>query len=157
MSQYTIDRLGQHDRSLFDCGSSDLNRYLRERVSQDIRRRVTSCFVALDRAGMIAGFYTMAATSLAVDQLPAQEAKRLPRYPIVPAVLLGRLAVSLAHQGKGLGEALVVDAMQRSTQSEVMIHAMVVDAIDQRAAKFYRNLAFEPSCDNPLRLFRKLR
>ena len=122
-----------------------------------MRRRVTSCFVAVDDKGEVAGFYTLAAASLPVDQLSAEREKRLPRYPVLPAVLLGRLAVSMAHQGKRLGAALIADALIRATQSEVMVYAMIVDAKDDQATRFYTNLAFEPSRDNPRRLFRTLR
>lgn len=156
MSQIRIERLNRHDRSQFDCGSPELNLYLRERATQDMRRRVTLCFVAVDENEKVAGFYTLAATSLPVDHLPAERAKRLPRYPVVPAVLLGRLAVALAHQGRQLGAALVADAILRATRSEVMAYAMIVDAKDASAARFYAHLAFEPSRDNPLRLLRRL-
>lgn len=156
MSQYRIERLDRHDRSRFDCGSPELDRYLRERAMQDMRRRVTSCFVAVDQDEEVAGFFTLAATSLPVDQLSAERAKRLPRYPVVPAVLLGRLAVALAHQGRQLGGALVADAILRASRSEVMAYAMIVDAKDDSAARFYANLAFEPSRDDPRRLLRAL-
>ena len=156
MNRYWIETLDRHDRSQFDCGTAELNLYLRERASQDMRRRVASCFVAVDEIGTVAGFFTLAATSLPMDQLSAERAARLPRYPVVPAVLLGRLAVASAHQGRQLGGALVADAIQRASRSEVMAYAMIVDAKDDSAARFYANLAFEPSRDDPRRLMRAL-
>lgn len=156
MTQYRIERLDGHDRSRFDCGSPELDRYLRERATQDVRRRVTSCFVAVDDKEEVAGFYTLAATSLPADELSAERARRLPRYPVVPAVLLGRLAVSRAHRGMGLGAALVADAIQRASRSEAMAYAMIVDAKDDPAARFYAHLAFEPTCSDPRRLLRTL-
>lgn len=156
MSRYRIELLGKHDRSQFDCGSVELDRYLRERASQDMRRRVASCFVAVDQYEEVTGFYTLAATSLPVDQLSAERAKRLPRYPVVPAVLLGRLAVALAHQGRQLGGALVADAILRASHSEVMAYAMIVDAKDSSAAAFYAHLGFERLGDDPRRLIRSL-
>ena len=156
MIQYRIETLDRHDRSHFDCGTAELNLYLRERASQDMRRRVASCFVAVDEIGTVAGFFTLAATSLPLDQLSAESAARLPRYPVVPAVLLGRLAVALAHQGRQLGGALVADAILRASRSEVMAYAMIVDAKNDSAARFYANLAFEPSRDDPRRLLRTL-
>ncbi len=139
---YRIEPLARHDRTAFTSGSELLDRYLRERAGQDMRRRVASCFVAVDEAGAIAGFYTIAASSLVLDLLPADEAKRLPRYPVIPAVLLGRLAIAKAHQGKRLGAALVADALLRGARTEVMAYAMIVDAHDEPAARFYEHLGF---------------
>lgn len=156
MSQYRIERLDRHDRSRFDCGSPELDRYLRERAMQDMRRRVTLCFVAVDQDEEVAGFFTLAATSLPVDQLSAERAKRLPRYPVVPAVLLGRLAVALAHQGRQLGGALVADAILRASRSEAMAYAMIVDAKDDSAARFYAHLGFERLGDDTRRQLRSL-
>ena len=156
MSQYRIERLDRHDRSRFDCGTAELDRYLRERAMQDMRRRVTSCFVAVDQDEEVAGFFTLAATSLPVDQLSAERAKRLPRYPVIPAVLLGRLAVALAHQGRQLGGALVADAILRASRSEVMAYAMIVDAKDDSAARFYAHLGFERLGDDTRRQLRPL-
>ena len=156
MSQYRIELLGKHKRDTFACGSSELDRYVRERASEDMRRRVASCFVAVDDEGEIAGFYSLAATSVALDQLPAEWSKRLPRYPVVPAVLLARLAVAKRHQGRGLGGLLVADALLRASQSEVMAYGLVVDAKDEAAARFYAHLGFEPVDDEPRRLLRAL-
>lgn len=156
MSAYRIELLGAHDRSAFVSGSDALDRYLREQAKQDIRRRVASCFVAIDNDGIIAGYYTIAATSLILDKLSPERAKRLPRYPSIPAVLLGRLAVAQAHQGKRLGGALVADALLRATRAEVMAYAMVVDAKDEQATKFYEHLGFERLGDDPRKLIRSL-
>ena len=164
MSHYRIELLARHKRDNFACGSPELDSYLRERAAQDMRRRVASCFVALDDsgddsgddAGAIAGYYTLAATSLVLDQLADERAKRLPRYPAIPAVLLGRLAVALTHQGKRLGGALVADALLRASRSEVMAYAMVVDAKDESAARFYADLGSERLGDDRRRLLRAL-
>jgi len=144
MSGYRIEPLAKHDRKKFSCGSAELDRYFREQTTQDTRRRIAFCFVAVnDDDGEVAGFYTLAATSLALDRLSAEWAHKLPRYPVVPAVLLGRLAVATSHQGKRLGIALVADAVMRASRSEIAGHMMVVDAKDERAASFYANLGFE--------------
>ena len=153
---YRIELLGKHDRSAFVSGSNPLDHYLRELAKQDMRRRVASCFLALDDAGVIVGFYTIAASSLVLDLLPAEQIKRLPRYPTIPTVLLGRLAVSQAHQGKRLGGALVADALLRATRAEVMAYAMVVDAKDEPAVRFYKHLGFERLGDDGRRLIRAL-
>ena len=156
MKQYRIELLGKHTRSEFACGSVELDTYLQTRATQDMRRRVASCFVALDENDAIAGYYTLAATSLAFGQLSDKRARRLPRYPTIPAVLLGRLAVGLPHQGRRLGGALVADALLRASRSEVMAYAMVVDAKDQSAARFYAHLGFERLGDDRQRLVRAL-
>lgn len=156
MSRYRIELLAKHRRNDFSSGSPELDGYLLERASQDMRRRVASCFVAVDDANAITGFYTVAATSVALEKLPVEWGKRLPRYPAVPAVLLGRLAVAEIYQGNGLGGLLVADAMLRATQSEVMAHALVVDAKDERATRFYGHLGFEQMDDAGRRLIRRL-
>ena len=153
---YRIELLGAQDRSAFASGSDVLDRYLQQQAKQDMRRRVASCFVAVDAAGEIAGFYTIAASSLVLDLLPAEQAKRLPRYPTVPAVLLGRLAVAQAHQGKRLGGALVADALLRASRAEVMAYAMIVDAKDDAAVRFYQHLGFARLDDDQRRLIRSL-
>ena len=156
MSYFRIEMLRGQDRKAFASGSPELDDYLRTRASQDMRRRVASCFVAVDNTNVVAGFYTLAATSLVLDGLSADHAKRLPRYPTVPAVLLGRMAIDLSHQGKRLGGALVADALMRASRSEVMAYAMVVDAKDEPAARFYEYLGFERLADDERRLLRAL-
>ena len=91
-----------HDRARFNSGSEPLNRYLREQVTQDTRRRVAACFVALANGQRIAGYYTLASASLLLADLPPSTGKKLPRYPTVPAVRMGRLAVDQAFKGQDL-------------------------------------------------------
>jgi GNAT superfamily N-acetyltransferase len=128
---------------LFESGSTDLDVYFRNLVSQDIRRNLASCYVALDSRDHVAGYYTLSATSLSVSALPVARIKRLPRYPDIPAILIGRLAVATAYQGKGLGLALVVDAAERTVRSGIAAYALAVDAKDENAAAFYAKLGFE--------------
>ena len=82
-----------HVRAAFNCGSEPLERYLREQVTQDVRRRVAACFVALAEGQRIAGYYTLASASLLLADLPASVGKKLPRYPTVPAVRIDRKSV----------------------------------------------------------------
>ena len=105
---------------------------------------MAGCFVALDQDGRIAGFYTLAAASVALDSLPEGMAKGLPRYPAVPAMLIGRLAVAIEHQGKGLGSALIADAVVRTDRLGVGAFAIIVDAKDDRARAFYEANGFVP-------------
>ena len=156
MNRYIIEPLAAHDRGAFDSGSDELDRYFRERITQDMKRRVTAGFVAVGPDGDIAGFYTLAPTSLEFGALPPERAKRLPRYPVVPAILLGRLAVAIAHQGARLGSALVADALTRCDRLEIGGYALVVDAKDDAAARFYERLGFEPLPSSRNRLIRRL-
>lgn len=128
---------GEHNRSSFHSGSVPLDTYFHRQVSQDIKRRVTACFVALDMEGRIAGYYTLASASINLSDLPEALAKKLPRYPTVPAVRMGRLAVDEAFKGCGLGGALLADAFARVLESEIAAYALVVDAKDDTAADFY--------------------
>ena len=142
-----------HERAAFSSESEPLNRYLREQVTQDIRRRVAACFVALADGQRIAGYYTLASASLVLSDLPASTGKKLPRYPTVPAVRMGRLAVDLAFKGKGLGGALLADALTRACHSQIAAFALMVDAKDKTAASFYQHHGFIALPDSPLSLF----
>lgn len=133
-----------HDRAAFNSASEPLNRYLREQVTQDVRRRVAACFVALADGRRIAGYYTLASASTG---------KKLPRYPTVPTVRMGRLAVDQSFKGQGLGGALLADALDRAARSEIAAYALMVDAKDEAAAAFYRHHAFIALPESPLTLF----
>ena len=144
---------GDHDRTAFTSDSEPLNHYLREQATQDIRRRVAACFVALADQQRIAGYYTLASASLLLTSLPASIGKKLPRYPTVPAVRMGRLAVDQAFKGQGLGGALLADALLRAARSEIAAFALLVDAKDETAAAFYHHHGFIALPDSPLTLF----
>jgi len=127
-----------HDRSSFTCGVEPLDRYLRQQATQDMRRRVANCFVLIERAtGTIAGYYTLSGTSLLLTDLPQAHAKRLPRYPSVPAALLGRLAIATAYQNRHLGASLLADAAERASRADLAVFAVVTDPKDDRARRFY--------------------
>ena len=142
-----------HDRTRFNSGSQALDRYFREQVSQDVRRRVTACFVALDQERQIAGYYTLASASILLADLPASSGKKLPRYPTVPAIRMGRLAVDQGFKSQGLGGALLADALNRASHSEIAAYALMVDAKDALAAAFYRHHGFIVLPNSPLTLF----
>lgn len=147
----TLD--SQHDRSSFHCGSKPLDTYFHRQVTQDIRRRITACFVALNQKNQIAGFYTLASSSVDLSSLPEEIGKKLPRYPSVPAVRMGRLAISEHCKGIGLGGALLADALTRILNAEIAAFALVVDAKDDHAAAFYRHHGMIPFPASPLTLF----
>jgi len=141
------------DRATFNSASEPLNRYLREQVTQDVRRRVAACFVAVADARRIVGYYTLASASLLLTDLPASTGKKLPRYPTVPAVRMGRLAVDQRFEGQGLGGALLADALDRAARAEIAAYALMVDAKDDSAAAFYLHHGFIALPDSPLTLF----
>jgi GNAT superfamily N-acetyltransferase len=143
----------EHARDHFASGVPALDRYLREFALQDVKRLVTGCFVAVADNGDIAGFYTLAATHVPVDALPPETTKKLPRYPIIPAMLVGRLAVASHHQGQGLGRALVMDAAIRTKGFGIGAFALIVDAKDDAAVAFYEANGFTPIPDEARRLF----
>lgn len=142
-----------HNRTAFNSGAPLLDHYLQAQVTQDIRRRVTACFVALSDQQRVAGYYTLASASVLLADLPAPTAKKLPRYPTVPTVRLGRLAVDQAFKGQGLGGALLADALDRAARSEIAAYALLVDAKDVAASAFYRHHGFIALPDSPMTLF----
>lgn len=142
-----------HDRARFTSGVPPLDQYLERQATQDMRRRVTACYVALDSAsGRIAGYYTLAAGGVSLADLPETLATRLPCYPSVPVVRLGRLAVDQAYRGLKLGSALLWDAGMRALRSEIAAFALVVDAKDAQAESFYRHHGFVTLGNPPLHL-----
>lgn len=135
-----------HDRALFTCSVESLDTYLRMYAGQDVRRMANSVFVLVDSrepAGIL-GYYTLCATSIAQGDVPAAARKHVPRYPLVSATLLGRLAVARVHQGRGFGKLLVVDAMRRAYASARAVGSsmLVVDAIDEKVVAFYEANGF---------------
>ena len=143
---FRIEILGaHHDRKTFSCGVPALERYFQQQATQDIRREVAACFVAVDATtGRVAGYYTLSAGGVLLTDLPQALVKRLPRYPSVPVARLGRLAIDAAYQGQRLGGALLWDAKLRSAPSEVAVFALVVDAKDDGAEALYRHHGFIP-------------
>ena len=142
------------DRAGFRCGVEPLDRYFHRQVSQEVRRRLATAFVATEVAsGRVGGFYTLAATGIPMVDLPGETAAKLPRYPTVPAALVGRLAVDAAFHGRGLGGALLADALTRTLAAGIGVHALLVEAKDDGAADSYRHHGFLPFAGQPRRLF----
>jgi GNAT superfamily N-acetyltransferase len=151
-----IARLGpDHDLSSFDCGNETLNRYLASIATQDLRRGLAIPYVLTFAPGpRIVAYFTLSAASIDLGALPERVRKRLPAGAVVGASLLGRLAVDRRHQGEGLAALMVATAANLSfAQSPLGRAAMVVDAIDARAAEFYEHLGFVRVPDGPRRLF----
>ena len=157
MPQRVIELLGkEHERKAFSCGNGTLARYLREQVSQDMKRRVTTPFVFVEPPQKtVIGYYTLAAGSVTLDEWPAAVKKKLPHYQRIPVTLLGRLALDINHQGRGLGQFLLMDALSRSLKAanEIASVAVIVDAIDDSARTFYQHYGFIIFPDQTHRLF----
>lgn len=115
---------------------------------------MATCFVAVEiDSGQVAAYYTIASASIPTPDLPAEITKRLPRYPTIPAVRIGRLAVDLHFRGRGLGAALLADAIRRVLLAPPAIFALLVDAKDDQAVAFYRHHGFQPLTSHPRTLF----
>jgi ribosomal protein S18 acetylase RimI-like enzyme len=151
---YRLEPLGEHDRSLFRCGEDALDRYFQTQVTQDMRRHIANCFVAVESAtSHVAAYYTMSAASIPLIDLPPEETRRLPRYPTVPAIRIGRLAVDRKFHGRGIGAALLADAATRTLKADAAASTLLVDAKNDSAAAFYRRFGFQALASRPRTLF----
>jgi ribosomal protein S18 acetylase RimI-like enzyme len=145
---------GEHERSLFRCGEDALDRYFQTQVTQDIRRHIANCFVAVETVTTnIAAWYTISAASIPLVDLPPDETKRLPRYPTVPAIRIGRLAVDQRFQGRGLGAALLADAATRTLKADAAAFTLLVEARNDQAVAFYQRFGFRRLASQPRTLF----
>ncbi len=143
--RFAIEPLGEkHNRAAFSCGVEALDSDLQKQAGQDARKRAAAPFVATPDGRTIAGYYTLSQYAIGFDAIPDQIAKKLPKYPLVSATLLGRLAVSTEFRGQGLGETLLMDALHRSLESskQVASAGIVVDSKDESGAAFYRKYGF---------------
>jgi len=145
-----------HDRTAFFSGSQPLDGYFRTQARQDVEKRVAAIFVLRDtETDGIAGFHGLSSTAVPLDTFPSEIAKKLPKYPLIPATLLARLAVDSHYRGQGLGEFLLLNALERSLihSREVASAAVIVDAKDDAARSFYLKHQFIEFVDEPRRLF----
>lgn len=141
------------DLSGFSCRTPVFDSYLKERAGQDMRRRVaTVVLMRMDEEPAIVGYYAVSSSSIALSDVPEAMRKRLPRYPMIPAVLIGRLALDHRYEGKGLGRLLLIDALERVVRLDVAVWGVVVDAIDENATRFYERFGFIRLDDDPDRL-----
>lgn len=142
--EFAIELLAaHHQRANFSCGVDALDRYFIEQVSQDMKRKVTACYVLKENATTkIVGYYTLAAAGVALSDLPPDIIKKLPRYPTVPVAKLGRLAVDKNYRNRKFGSILLWDAISRALRTEIAVFALIVDAKDQDAENFYLRHGF---------------
>lgn len=151
-----ILKQGMHNRDSFSCGREELDAYLKKYALQDVKRNLTKVFVLEGRSPEeVAGYYTLSPISFSKLEMTQPFSKKLPHYPI-PAILLGRLAVSLNFQGQGMGAKLLMDALlriYRVSEDCFGIYAVVVDAKNERASAFYQHFGFIPFLKKTNRLF----
>ena len=134
-----VEALGpHHDRNSFVSGVEPLDRYFRSQAGQDARKNMAAPFVLVLPDGAVGGYYTLSSTAVKLTELPVDITRRLPRYPLVPATLLGRLAVDQRFQGRGYGRFLLADALLRAARSEIASFAVIVDAKDDAARLILR-------------------
>lgn len=153
MAKYSIVPLSNlNNRKSFHSGSKPLDEYFKKQVTQDIRRSLTKCFVAVDGALRVVGFYTLSASHILLSDLPPEVSRKLPKIPI-PVARVGRLTIDNHCQGQRLDGALLFDAMMRATQTDIGVYAVIVDAKDEHAAGFYEHFGFIPFPDSPRTLF----
>jgi GNAT superfamily N-acetyltransferase len=146
----------KHVRSDFSCGKDSLDNYIRKQASQDLKRRVATVFVLLDDPELnVLAYYTLSAYTVDVTVLDQAFAKHLPRYPLLPATLLGRLAVDSRQKGQRFGELLLVDALRRSLDvaAQVASLAVIAEALDEEALNFYIKYGFQQFKQDPMKLF----
>jgi ribosomal protein S18 acetylase RimI-like enzyme len=145
MSYITFPLSSSHNKEKFNCGKPLLDSYLHKQAKQDVKRRLSACFILPDEEDNVKGYYTLSSASIERKLLPEEVIKKLPlSYLDLPVILLGRLAISTDHQGQGLGEIVLLDALKRSynTSKEVGSMAVIVDPLDLDAIKFYKKYDF---------------
>ena len=146
MNQITENLNTEHRKNEFSCGKEMLDNYLHKQANQDIKRKLSACFIINDKeSNLIKGYYTLANNSIPQNVIPTQFQKKLPKsYSSIPTTLLGRLAIDNRFQGKGIGKLLLIDALKRSYEISKNIgsFAVVVDPLDKDAEKFYDRYGF---------------
>ena len=158
MTRFVSEALAKHARAAFLSGNDLVDLYFRETVSQDVKRKYAACYVLIERStAKVAGFYTLSAHSIPLNDVAPELAKKLPRYPSVPVVLIGWMGRDLAFRGAGVGSLLLYDAISRVAKAPVGAYAICADAIadanDELAAAFYRDHQFQPLVSRPQSLF----
>jgi ribosomal protein S18 acetylase RimI-like enzyme len=145
VTPFFSEALGKHDRSAFVSGNERIDTYFRQTVSQDVKRGYAACYVLVEKvSAKLAGFYTLSSHSILLTELAPDLARKLPRYPSVPAVLIGWLGRDASFRGQRVGSMLLADAITRLAAAPMGIHALCADAIDEAAAAFYREHQFQP-------------
>ncbi len=150
MTGFFSEALGKLGRAAFTSGNDRIDAYFRQTVSQDVKRGYAACYVLVEKAtGRLAGFCTLSSHSILLTELPAEMAKKLPRCPSVPAVLIGWLGRDVSFRGQHVGSMLLADAITRLAAAPIGVHALCAEAFDAPAAAFYREHQFQPFASRP--------
>lgn len=146
MSYLTESLDSKHNRDGFSCGKDLLDNYIWTQAKQDIKRKLSACFVLIDNeTGKISGYYTLSSNSISNNLIPESFRKNLPKsYLSIPTILLGRLAIDKEFQGKGIGKLLLIDSLRRccDISESLGIFAVIVDPLDNEAETFYEKYGF---------------
>ena len=146
MSYLTVSLDSKHDRESFSCGKELLDNYFKRQAKQDVKRKLSACFVLVDKeTDKISGYYTLSSNSISNDLIPDHFKKKLPNsYLSIPTILLGRLAIDKEFQGKGIGKILLIDSLKRCFDASDLIgaFAVIVDPLDKEAERFYEKYGF---------------
>ena len=146
MRQISESLSSVHKKSDFSCGKEMLDNYFHKQANQDIKRKLSVCFVVKDKqTELIKGYYTLSNNSIPLEDIPDNIGKKLPKsYTSIPTTLLGRLAIDSNFQGQGLGKLILIDALKRSFELSKTIASFAVDVnpIDEDAERFYDKYGF---------------
>lgn len=136
----------KHNKQDFSCGKVLLDNYFWKQAKQDVKRKLSACFVLVDKGTKeISGYYTLSGSSIPNNLIPDSYKKKLPKsYLSIPAILLGRLAVNKDFQGKGIGKILLIDSLKRcyETSESIGAFAVIADPLDRDAERFYEKYGF---------------
>lgn len=157
MTKFQVELLDKkHQKSNFSCGIPELDNFLKEQAGQHMKKRITTTYVLTENGySAIKGYYSLSSYGIDISKLPTNFTRKLPKYPVLPATMLGRLAVALEFQGLGIGEYLLMSALQVSYDISLKQGSVCVcvDAINQKAINFYKKYGFIQFEDNKSRLF----
>lgn len=147
MSPYFTEALNStHEKEDFACGNEILDSYIKQQAGQDVKRKLSVCFVCVHaQSKLVKAYYTLSSSSIPLDMVPAAFKKNLPpSYISIPCTLLGRLAIDSKFQNQGLGKMLLIDALRRAYEISKSIgsFAIIVDPIDDNAKSYYTKFGF---------------
>ncbi len=146
MSYLTDPLNSKHNKENFSCGKDLLDNYFLKQANQDVKRKLSACFVLVDKeTKKISGYYTLSSNSISHNLIPDSFKKKLPKsYLSIPTILLGRLAIDKDFQGKGIGKMLLIDSLKRcyDTSDTLGAFAVIVDPLDKEAVRFYDKYGF---------------
>jgi GNAT superfamily N-acetyltransferase len=146
MAYLTLQLNSSHKKNNFNCGKDLLDNYLHRQAKQDVKRKLTVCFILANEDNVVQGYYTLSNAGIPLDELPEDLRKKYPKsYRNLPATLLGRLAVDQSFKGRGLGALLLMDALKRSFEistTNIGSMAVLVDPLDDDSVRFYEKFGF---------------